>query len=81
MVPVLYTTYGLAMGHHPEVLAESGGLRPAACERTLVPGGLARRWLVAAMDRVRLRSRVIDTASAGREGMTAPLVPSNQRHP
>jgi len=29
MVPVIYTTYGIAMRHQPEVLAESGGLRSA----------------------------------------------------
>ena len=27
MMPVIYTTYGMAMRHHPEVLAASGGLR------------------------------------------------------
>ena len=29
MVSVVYTTYGIAMGHRPEVLAKSGGLRAA----------------------------------------------------
>jgi hypothetical protein len=29
MVPIIYTTYGTAMGHQPETLAASGGLKPA----------------------------------------------------
>jgi hypothetical protein len=28
MLPAIYSTYGVAMGHRPEVLGESGGLRP-----------------------------------------------------
>ena len=51
MVPIIYTTYGVAMGHRPETLASSGGLRPAGkagrAEVTpaLVLLSRARRWL------------------------------------
>ena len=32
MGPIIYTTYGIAMGQRPETLANSGGLRPAGAE-------------------------------------------------
>jgi hypothetical protein len=32
MGPIIYTTYGIAMGQRPETLANSGGLRPAEAE-------------------------------------------------
>jgi len=34
MVPVTHTTYGVAMGHRPRTLAESGGLLPTGTGRT-----------------------------------------------
>jgi hypothetical protein len=36
MVPVIYTTTGVAIGHRPEPLAESRGLRSAGVERIRV---------------------------------------------
>ena len=33
MGPIIYTTYGVAMGHRPEVLAATGGLAPAEAGR------------------------------------------------
>jgi hypothetical protein len=50
MFPIVYTTYGLAMGHPAETLANSGGLRPAGAEpvRTRpahVGRALAPAWL------------------------------------
>jgi hypothetical protein len=52
MGPIVYTTYGIAMRHGPETLAESGGLRPAGGARMRVrtaPGASvrARSWLAA----------------------------------
>ena len=52
MVPIVYTTYGVAMGHGPETLAESGGLRPAGAARMRVRTAhgvsvRARSWLAA----------------------------------
>jgi hypothetical protein len=41
MLPVIYTTYGTAMGHQPEVLGESGGLRPLGGGRRGGPDGPA----------------------------------------
>jgi hypothetical protein len=62
MLPVIYTTYGVAMGHRPEVLSASGGLRPAGAERRRERSawvGLTRAWTwlgtVAARVHVRLR--------------------------
>jgi hypothetical protein len=45
MVSVIYTTYGVAMGHRPEALAESGGVRPAGV------GGVRERPAVIAVSR------------------------------
>jgi hypothetical protein len=83
MVPIIYTTYGMAMRHHPEVLATSGGLRPASAGRAPKhrPGvGMrsARRWLGAVIDRVRLRQQDTKNAAAGAHGMRAAVLPSNQ---
>jgi len=32
MGPIIYTTYGIAMGQRPETLSNSGGVRPAGAE-------------------------------------------------
>ena len=79
MRPILYTTYGVAMRHRPEALANCGGLRPAGAEpmrNRPARVGVARalRWLGAARVRVALRhkdaaGRMVDT----RETMTAAL--------
>jgi hypothetical protein len=57
MVPIIYTTYAIAMRHGPETLAECGGLRPAGAARMRVrtaPGASvrARSWLAAMLVRV-----------------------------
>jgi hypothetical protein len=61
MVPVIYTTYGIAMGHRPETLAESGGLRPTgagrAHERPARITVARARWFKTMLDRVGLRHR------------------------
>jgi hypothetical protein len=48
MMPVIYTTYGVAMGHRPETLAASGGLRPAggagSAEAYPAPVLVSRAW-------------------------------------
>jgi hypothetical protein len=59
MLPVIYTTYGVAMGHQPETLANSGGLRPVGAEpmRTSPARvGIARgrRWLDSVLVRMYL---------------------------
>ena len=77
MGPVIYTTYGTAMGHRPETLAESGGLRPAGAERargrtTQVVVTRAWSWLGAILVRVRLRHRDVD-GRAGDIEETKPL--------
>jgi hypothetical protein len=62
MVPVIYTTYGMAMGNHPEVLAASGGLKPGGAEllrerATWVRVARVGCWLSAGFALVRLRQR------------------------
>ena len=57
MLPTIYTTYGVAMGHSPETLANSGGLRPTGAEpmRTRpahVGRARVRAWLDGAVGRV-----------------------------
>ena len=64
-MPVIYTTYGMAMRHHPEVLAASGGLRSIAAERLRarpirVRVARAYRWFSTLFARVRLRPRTAD---------------------
>ena len=50
MVPIIYTTYGVAMGHRPETLAAAGALRPAGPRRGDGPHGAARaRMLLVAV--------------------------------
>jgi hypothetical protein len=83
MVPVIYTTYGMAMGHRPEALAASGGLRPAAGPRMpahagRLRGARVRHWLGIVWVRVRLRHRDADIRTAGAHGMRAAVLPSTQ---
>jgi hypothetical protein len=64
MMPVIYTTYGVAMGHRPETLAASGGLRPAGARRTrerpaLVAISRAPCWLEGLLVRIGLRHREV----------------------
>jgi hypothetical protein len=80
MVPIIYTTYGIAMGHRPEVLAASGGLQPAGrgrrCGRPApVSRGTVWWWLNAVI--ARLRRQDVDGSAAGAQGMRAAVVPSN----
>ena len=70
MVPVIYTTYGIAMRHRPQVLAESGGLQPAGVGRTLTHpsrrlGECVRQWLETVLVRVHLRHRGMDSRTVG----------------
>jgi hypothetical protein len=83
MVPVIYTTYGMAMGHCPEALAASGGLRPAAGGRrpthaARLRSARVRHWLGIIWVRVRLRHRDADTHTAGAHGRRATALPSTQ---
>ena len=79
MMPVIYTTYGIAMRHQPEVLAESGGLKPAGVGRTLshpsrLRGEHVRQWLETVLIRVGLWHRDVDSqAVAGHRTITAAL--------
>jgi hypothetical protein len=77
MGPVIYTTYGFAMGHRSETLAESGGLRPAGAGRgrertTQVATSRGRSWLDTLLVWVRLRHRDVD-GRAGDIDETKPL--------
>jgi hypothetical protein len=77
MGPVIYTTYGIAMGHRSETLAESGGLRPAGARRgrertTQVATSRGRSWLDTLLVWVRLRQRDVD-GRAGDIEETKPL--------
>jgi hypothetical protein len=83
MVPVIYTTYGMAMGHRPEVLAASGGVRLAEAERRPEPSariGVARVccWLGAVFAQSRLRHRDADSRTAGADGMSAAALPTSR---
>ena len=62
MLPAIYSTYGVAMGHRPEVLGESGGLRPAEAGRAnehpaQVAVSRARWWLETLLIRVGMQHR------------------------
>jgi hypothetical protein len=77
MGPVIYTTYGIAMGHRSETLAESGGLRPAGVGRgrertTQVATTRKGSWLDILPVWVRLRHRDVD-GRAGDIEETKPL--------
>jgi hypothetical protein len=83
MLPTVYTTYGIAMGHRPETLAASGGLRSARAEQLSArPGrvGVAQacRWLGIFVAQMRLRHRDAGSQSAGHEPMRAAALSSNQ---
>ena len=55
-MPVIYTTYGIAMRHQPEVLAESGGVRSAGegGTRDHPPAGQGKQMSVAQFVLLRL---------------------------
>jgi hypothetical protein len=83
MFPAIYTTYGMAMGHQPETLAASGGLRPDGAERLSArPARVgmtpARRWLGIIATRMHLRHRATINQSAGPDRMCAAALLSNQ---
>ena len=83
MVPVIHTTYGMAMGQHPEVLAASGGLRPGGAERLRErPTGVrverVCRWLRTVFARVHLRHRDAYNQPAGADRMSASALPSSR---
>ena len=83
MVPVIYTTYGMAMGHRPEMLAASGGLRPAAggrrpAQAARLRSARVRHWLGSVWVRMRLRPRHTDIPTAGAHGRRAAVLPSTQ---
>jgi hypothetical protein len=79
MGPIISTTYSIAMGHRPETLAESGGLRPADAGRAREPMAqvvVSRvwSWLETMLIRVRLQHLGIDVR-AGDTGSTSPPYP------
>ena len=83
MLPVIYTTYGIAMGHRPEVLEASGGLRVAGAEgRGKPPAPISPtrvcRWIGTAVAWVRLRHRDADSRTAGSERVGALVLPSSR---
>ena len=83
MVPIIYTTYGIAMGHRPEVLAASGGLRRAGAEgwhRPPTPISPARvyRWIGTVVAWVRLRHRGADSRRGGTERVGALVLPNSR---
>ena len=70
MVPVIYSTYGIAMRQRPEVLAESGGLQPAGVGWMLTRpsrrlGECVRQWLTSILVRVHLRHRDVEGRTVG----------------
>ena len=83
MLPVIYTTYGVAMGHRPEVLSASGGLRPAGAEprrERSARVGMARAWswLGTVVTRLHLRLRHTNGRMAAAVGMRVAAPPSTQ---
>ena len=83
MRSTIYTTYGMAMGHRPEALAASGGLRPITREPLSIPQGLARvrRSLRAVIARVRQRRSNADATPKVAEVMTVTAIPGDQWGP
>jgi hypothetical protein len=84
MVPVIYTTYGTAMGHRSEVLAASGGVRPAGGERRPKPSaqiGVIRvcLWLCTVSARMRLRLQDVYSRTADANAISASAPPSSRR--
>jgi hypothetical protein len=83
MMPVIYTTYGMAMRHHPEVLAASGGLGSAGAERirecpTRVHVARAYCWFSTLFALVRLRPWNAGRRMARAERLRIAALPSNQ---
>jgi hypothetical protein len=83
MVPVIYTTYGMAMGHRPEALAASGGVRPARAKRRPKPSariGVTRvcRWLCAVFARIHRRHRDVHSRTADADAISASALPSSR---
>jgi len=81
MVPVIYTTYGIAMRHQPEVLAESGGLRSAEDggmrDRTTPPARTSsRRWLEVVLLRLGLRRQEVNSRAGAPSGLDSAALPS-----
>jgi hypothetical protein len=83
MVPVIYTTYGTAMGHHPEVLAASGGLQPAGVERRPSPSARIGvtgvcRWLCTLFARMLPRNRDLFGRTADADAISASALPGSR---
>jgi hypothetical protein len=83
MMPVIYTTYGMAMRHHPEVLAASGGLASAGPERRRsrpIPIRMARVccWFSPLFALVRLRRWNAGGRMARAERLRVAALPTNQ---
>ena len=83
MLPVIYTTYGIAMRHRPEVLAESGGLQPAGGGRMREHpswrlGECVRQWLKTVLVRVHLRHRDVDSRTLGGDRTIAAVLPGSR---
>ena len=83
MVPVIYTTYGMAMGHRPEVLAASGGVRLAGAERrresaARIGGARVYRWLCTVFAWMRLRHRDVYSRAADADAISASVLPSGR---
>lgn len=83
MMPVIYTTYGMAMRHHPEVLASSGGLGSAGAERLRarpIRVGVARAycWFSTLLALVRSRPWNAGGGMVRGERLPVAALPSNQ---
>jgi hypothetical protein len=83
MGPVIYTTYGIAMGHRPEVLAASGGLQPVGVNRMREQTAQLRRtrvrcWLETVLVRMRLQHQDAASRTGGTEGMSVAVLPSTR---
>ena len=86
MVPIIYTTYGLAMRHRLEVLTASGGLQPAATERrreqlARVAVARVRSSLSTLLVRMRVRHHNVDSQTVNAERMSAAALPGSRRLP
>jgi len=83
-MPVIYTTYGIAMRHQPEVLAESGGVRSAGEGGTRDhPPRPARanrcQWLEFVLLRLGLRLREVDSRVEASSALASTVLPSTGR--
>ena len=84
MVPVIYTTYGIAMRQQPEVLAESGGLRSAGVggmrdHTTRLARANTCQWLEVVLLRLGLRHREVDSWVEAPSTLASPALPSTGR--